>query len=980
MSNRLFLRRAVRNAFVAGALVSAGAYAGTANAQQQAPGADAVEEIVVTGSRLRRSRDFIEVSPVQTIDFEQIQTSGDLTLEEVVNSFPQLGPETSSTSNHTGGAGALTANLRSLGSTRTLVLVDGRRFIPADETGVVDMATIPSMLVQNIEIVTGGASSVYGSDAIAGAVNFTLRDAFEGVEVAYQFGETTRGDGASHKIDMLFGTSSADGRGNLMLHGSYTERDSVFVGDRGFAAQPLIPGSDGTFQEFGVSSIPEGFVALNSAQRAEIVGVDFDAAEAACPGPVQGLRFEEGGVPAPFCQPTDQYNYAAPNFLLRPLDRWQISALGSYDVADDIEAYAQMFYVKKQNEFQQAPLNIQPTTPGQETGTILIPNADTNPLFEQPLRDFFAANRDFFDPEGDGIFAVRGTARRFEEFGPRNVSFDSDAMNFTTGLRGDFDVGSRNWAWDTFFQWGRADTVQTNVGLLSRTRLDAGFELVEEDGVVRCERDFLDCQPVNIFGPGSLSPEAADYLSSSTTTRRRFTRAVSGASITGDAFDLPAGAVPVALGVEWRREGYQIRPDDPAMSGDLGQTPAMPIDGNYNIFEVFGETRLPLLSDLPAIQGLSIELAARYADYSTIGSVLAWNTSLDWEVNDQFRMRAGYGKAIRAPNLTELFSPVSAGFRGGVDPCWASSEPTAAQRELCIQQGVPENFIDDLSPGPAVGFNVETGGNINLDEEEATTTTIGAVFTPERLPSLMVSADYYRIKVEDAIAEVSPQALINSCFDTLDPNSVACQSITRLSSGLVDRLRAPLLNVAQREVDGLDVQVQYALDSVPHWLALPGRSADTTLDFMLVNSWQFENSSTPFEGGTKVDCAGYYDGTCSSGTIRITPDHRALLRANWRSGPLRISPEMRFIGNMKLSPDSAPNERGTIGSWVYWDVTAGYDVTDSLTLFGGVTNLFDKTPPVMGYRAGGDTNTEPQLYDVLGRRYFVGASVRFGGD
>ena len=978
MNNRPLLRRAVRHALLAGVALSTAGYAHIGSAQQAGAERAVVDEITVTGSRLRRDRDFVEVSPVQTVEFEQIQASGNVTLESTLNKFPQLAPDTTSATNQSGGQGVLTANLRGLGAVRTLVLVDGRRFVPADGTGLTDLAAIPDILIERIEIVTGGASSIYGSDAVAGAVNFITRQPIDGMEVRYQFGQASKRDGTGNKIDVLMGGSSD--RGSAMLHLGYAERDSVFMGDRGFSSQPLLANAQGILLPFGVQSIPETFVGVPSAFQPQIQGVDFAGAAASCPegAPgIQGLRFEPDGTPAAFCRSRDQFNYAAPNFLLRPLSRWQVSALGSYDVSENIEWYAQGFYVKKENAFQQAPLNTTPTTPGAPNGTLLIRDAAVNPLFQPALRDFFAANEAYFDPDGTGVSRVSGVQRRFNEFGPRNSNFVADSVNMATGLRGDIEIGNRNWDWDTFVQFARSDLSNVNQGQLSFSRLSAALNVELVDGEPRCVQDLLNCVPVNIFGEGSLNDEMVNYIRTSTSRNSAFTRAVAGASATGDLFQLPAGPVPLAFGVEWRRESFADRPDGVLQAGDTGGTPAQVVNGNFNIAEFFVETRIPLLEGLPGIESLALEGAARYADYSSIGSVLAWSTSLDWAVTGDLRLRGGFSRAIRAPSLEELNRPVSAGFRGGVDPCLAANNPTDAQKALCVAQGVPAALIDTLQLLGSEGFFVETGGNQGLLEEEADTLTAGLVYTPEFLSGLSLAIDFYRIKLERAIAEVAFQPLVNSCFATLDINGTACQSITRNDFGNIDRVRAPLLNVASRRVEGLDAQISYTFDQLPSWLSLPGR--DSTLSLSMVNSWQFENTTVPFQGAPELECAGRYGSSCSADALRISPGFRSLVRANWRSGNLRITPELRYVGRLKQAVGAFPNENGTVSSWIYADLTGGYDITDSISIYGGVTNVFDKQPPVLGFRSGGDSNTNVQLYDVLGRSYFLGVNVGFGG-
>ncbi len=929
-------------------------------------------EIVITGSRLVR-RDLVATSPITTIDSAIIQDSGAVTLENVLNNFPQLAPDNTSTTNQSGGSGVLSVDLRSLGAVRTLVLVDGRRYIPADVTGLADLSTIPDLLVERVEVITGGASAVYGSDAVAGAVNFVLKRNFEGLEANYQYGETSRGDGASHKLDVVFGANTADDRGNITAYGSYTTRDSIFMGDRAFSANPVLADAQGVFQPFGSGNIPGGLIGINTTQIPQISGVpNLNNANGACPVTPTGIRFGPNGEPLPYCRPVDQYNYAAPNFLLRPFERYQAAVNARYEVTDGVEAYGQFFYTKKENAFQQAAEAVTPSSSGQQAGTVLIPNADTNPLFTPQLRSFFAANRTFFDPDGDGVFTLRNVGRRFEEFGPRNVNYTADSFGFTGGLRG--DIGDSGWKWDTFYQYQRSEVSQRRENLLSRSRTTAGLDVILVNGVPQCRnREIPNCVPVNIFGTATLTPAQANFLSVNTTTDERFTRTVAGGSVAGDLFEMPAGPVSTAFGVEYRKDSFDSVPDEVALNNDLAAVSIAPIinGGSLDLFEVFGEVRVPILADKPLIKSLAVEGAVRYADYSTVGGVVTWKGAVDWELTDWMRLRGNYSRAIRAPNLNELFAPVGSGFIGGNDPCLAVNNPSAAQRTLCLAQGVPQAFINTLQIGGSQGFNRTTGGNPNLIEESADTITIGAVFQPLRQLSLTI--DYYDIKVDDAIATVDAQLLVNTCFQTLDAASLACQAITRNASGNIDQVRAPLLNIAQRRVRGLDLTANYGLD-------LPGAVAigeDARLAVQLVGSFQFEDSNVPLAGVAEVECAGFYGGPCSSDSVRITPDFRAFLSATYLSGPVTVRNTFRYTGDIELSPIAPPTQSNTISSFVYWDLFASVGFKEKFEVFGGVNNLLDKQPPVLGFAAGGDANTNVQLYDVIGRQYFVGAKVKF---
>lgn len=966
------LRQAVRRALLLSAIAASAA--GTQAANAQADDEEVIEEVVVTGSRLIRNRDLLAASPIQTVEIEDIQLSGNVTLEETINQFPQLNPDNTGTVNQSGGAGVLTADLRGLGAVRTLVLVNGKRYIPGDVTGLVDLATIPDMLVERVEIITGGASAVYGSDAIAGAVNFILRDDFEGAEIRYQYGQTGESDGENHKIDLLIGTNMADGRGNAVLNASYTRRDPVFMGDRSFSQQPLLADSTGQLNNFGSGNIPGGLIGVPSADFDQIQGVDLTNSDGSCPGAIQGVRFGANGQPFPFCRPTEQYNYAAPNFLLRPLERWQIGALGSFEVADNIEAYAELGYTKKENAFQQAPEAVAPTSFGAETGTLFIPNADTNPLFTQPQRDFFAANAGYFDADGDGIYTVQRTGRRFEEFGPRNTTIISDSFSMTGGFRGDLELNENTWRWDAFYQFQRSDFNFNQQGRLSRTATTLGLDAVVVNGEPECRIQLLGCVPVNIFGTDTLTPEMAEFLSTTTGREDTFDREVFGASIAGELFDLPAGPVSTAFGFEYREESFRTVPDEASRSGDLGGVPPIINGGELDVSEIFAEARLPIVNDLPLVESLAVEVAGRYSDYSTIDGVTTWKAGVDWEVNDWARFRGSFNRAIRAPNLDELFGAPSAGFVGGIDPCVVDNNPTEAIKQLCVQQGVPPEIVDNLQVGTSQGWSALSGGNENLNEEESDTMTVGFVLTPPAIEGLSVAVDYFDISVENAIAQVSSQALVNSCFDQLDINSTACQSITRLSTGNIERVNAPLLNLSTRDVTGVDLQVNYLLD-LPDAFAIGGGGA--TLDLQFVSTWQFDDTTVILAGQPEVECAGFYGGPCSSDAVRITPDYRGILQADWVTGPLRVGLQMRMIGDLELAENAFPNENGTLDAEYYFDLNGSYIINDRFQIFAGITNLSDNQPPAIGFRAGGDSNTNIPLFDPLGRRFFGGVTVTF---
>ena len=955
---------------MAGTIAAMTAQAPLAVAQQEGDD-DALEEVVVTGSRLIRS-DFVAISPITTIDNESIQYAGYVTLEDTVNLYPQLNPDNTSASNQSAGDGILAPDLRGLGSVRTLVLVDGKRFIPGSATGLTDLALIPDMLIERVEIITGGASAVYGSDAIAGALNFILKDDFEGIDFRYQFGESGEGDATTNKIDFLFGVNAPGQRGNMTVHASYTDRDPVFMETRAVSIQPFIADSNGVLQVFGSGNIPGGKIFVPSSDFGLINGVDLVGAAMTCTegGGIQGIRFDVDGAPFPFCRPTEQFNYSAGNFILRPLERWQFNATGHYDVSENVEGYAQVFYSRKENAWQQAPLATSPTSAGSPGGELVLPNADTNPLFPAPLQQFFADNAAYFDPDGDGTFVTVGNGRRFLEFGPRNRNILQNSFGITGGFRGDIELRDTSWKWDAFYQAQRSDLNETRVAGLSQSRITLGLDVITVNGVPECRVQLLNCVPVNTYGTNTLTPEMAEYLEVTTGRADQFERDVLGATIAGDLFDMPAGPVSTAFGVEWREESYRSEPDEVSASGDLGGTPPQFESGRYNVGEAFVEARVPI------VESLAVEGAVRYSDYSTIGGVTTWRAGLDWVPVDWARGRASVSRAIRAANLDELFRPVgSGGLTGGVDPCLARNSPTQAIKDLCVEQGVPVNLVDDLQVGASEGWTEFSGGNPLLEEEEADTVTVGVIFTPPIVDNLTFAIDYWNIELDGAISQERSQILVDTCFANLDNNATECQAIVRDSLGNVDFVNAPLLNIQKRTVDGVDLQVNYSLD-LPDGMAIGGGGA--TLDLQWVSTWQFSDETIFVAGAPPVDCAGFAGATCSSTNTRLTPDFRGLISAVYSSGDVAIRTKIQIIGDVELHADSVPINVFPLDEQYYWDLGANWFINERFEVFAGVNNLLDEKAPLMGFRAGGDANTQVSLYDTVGRRYFIGTTVSFG--
>jgi outer membrane receptor protein involved in Fe transport len=925
------------------------------------------EDIVVTGSRLIRT-DLTAPSPIAVVDEALIRSAGNVTIENTLNQFPQLGGGNSSSVNNGGGSGILTANLRGLGASRTLVLVNGRRFIPADSAGLVDLSTIPDALVSRTEIITGGASAVYGSDAIAGAVNFILKQDFEGFEGSYQYGQTFRDDGASHKIDLTFGANLGGGRGNVVVSGSYTKRDPVFQADRSFAQVPLGE-VNGKLVYSGSGNVPGTRVGLSSAQRAQLVGV------APPTGPctaVTGIVFGANGAPQAYCTPESSYNYAPFNYLLRPLERYQVSAIAHYEIADGVEAFAEAYYINTQNQSVLAPDSFVPITPGAPSQTLLVPNYATNPSLSPATRQFFIDNTAIFDPNNTGTASVVGGGRRADELSTRDNYYERNSLNLTAGLRGDFDIGGGTWRWETFFQYQRNKSDTRTEGMISQTRLALGLDtVVNAQGQVVCRNAILGCVPVNIFGFNSITPQAGTFLTPPRVSSDLFERKVAGASLSGSLFDLPAGPVAIALGVEYRDDQYESFPSPLDLANEYGAVSTRPTAGGYDVKEIFGEIGIPILSDRPFFHRLELEGAARFSDYSNIGSVFTWKVGGQWAPIDWVRFRGNYNRAIRAPNIGELFNPISEGFTSGTDPC-ANNNKSAEVRAFCIAQGVPAADVDNFQQA-ALGFNLRSGGNPNLEEERSKTLTLGVVVSPPFVSRLNITVDYFKVEVSNGIAAISANQTVTDCFANRNLASPTCQAITRLPNGQIDTVSTQQANLASIKAEGLDVQLDYQIPLSPG-LSVGGGSATVTLQ--AIGSWLFESSRQVLASQAPLDCAGRFGNGCIGTGAFGVPDFKLNLSATYNSDPLTVRLAARQIGRFELYPGATNVVKKASAQW-YADLSAAFRITKEFEINGGINNLFDNKPPILGVNLSGDANTDPSLWDVVGRRFFVGARVRF---
>lgn len=971
---------------VALALVACAGLTSPAFAQESDAGAKALDNVTVTGSRLVR-KDLNAPTPTTVVSEEDIKMSGSSTIESVVNEFPQLASGITSSVNAGGGNGSLTANLRALGPNRTLTLLNGRRMAMTTIEGNSDMAIIPDALVQSVDMITGGASAVYGSDAIAGAVNFTLRKDFEGMEAAFTHGQTDYGDGEYDKYDFIVGGNfGAEDRGNAVLSISYTDRKPIYQAGRGFSQNALVDRViDGKSQLVvgGSSSIPGGQLSMTAANRQKLIDAGLLSGSYTCDvGSINGIRFADGGQVLPYCNPDDMYNYGADNYLQRPFERKQFAALANYKITDNVEVYGEAYYSNIDSNWMYAPESATLSTAGY-SGKLLVQNYATNPGLLPAVRDFLigAVNAGVFSTTNDGAdVLIEQVGRRLNDNGasPRYYNNERSSLSVVAGLRGSFEVGDGYfWNWDGWFADHHTRNDSLTIGTLNRARFQQGMNTtIDANGNVVCVDQSRGCVPVGGLGIDSISPEAIAFITPPLANYQIYDRRMGGATLAGTLFDLPAGGVSAAFGVEYRKDSYISEPSQAQLAGEYSSQTSeyWPVRHNdsYSVKEAFTELRVPILSGKPWAYDLAVEAAYRYSDYSVLGGVDTWKVGFEWAPTEWLRFRGAYNEAIRAPNLSELYRDLSRTFRNGmIDPCSASYGLSDAQKAICVSTGIPAAEIDTYSQSQT-GLNGQTQGNLNLKEEKSETFTIGAVFSIPAISGLNFAIDYFEVDITDGIGTASPAEVINLC---LTGQSVYCDAIHRLESGQPDYVDTPLDNLAAEKVRGLDFQGDYrlALDS----FGIGGQQAQ--LNFTLLASFIFESTRQATAVSEVVDCVGVYDTVCISQSEGrwLRPDLKLNLSAGYHSGPLTVRAAGRMISGFEAS-DKIPNYpvQKVPAVW-YMDLSAKYAIGSSVELFGGIDNVFDRQPPVIGTGIVADANVDPVTYDVLGRRYFGGIRVRF---
>ena len=962
------------------AIASAPAFA------QQTAAADetaAEETIIVTGSRIAGANTQI-ANPVVAFGAEEIGRQAPTTIEQVLRDLPGSAPGIGQQVNN-GNGGVATFNLRGLGENRNLVLLNNRRVVPSTLGGVVDLNIIPIALIERADIFTGGAVTSYGADAIAGVVNFVTKRNFEGVALNSQFGMTERGDGQLFRISGVLGGNFADGKGNVTIGIDYTKVDPVLQGNRQIgqesrastctAAQNAAPGGCAA----ATLGVPQGSITAAPASLQSPLPSSGPFAD--------GAQFDGTAIVPGF----SNFNFNPLNLYQTPLDRWSLYAQGQYEVASGIEVYAEGFYTRSR-----VTTNLAPTGTFSQPFQLPLNNQFLTPTMQSQLCTFAGiANCGAAVAAGQEITTI--ISRRFVEAGPRVSSNVSNVLQVTAGIRGKL-TSTLNF--DLFGQYGEADRRNTSTGNALTDRVQQALRNCPAGSAAGCT-------PINLFGqPGTITPAMVNFIGfpASTFISTQF-ESVQGI-INGDIgvsspfADKPIG---IAVGAEYRKySGSQSADSLSATPGAIlgAGGAALPFVGSYHSTEVYGELIVPLVSDKPFFHELTVDGGFRYADYNTTGGNWTFKGGVRWAPIPDITLRGAWTRAVRAPNLGELFQPAVVGLNNlAVDPCQGTlGTANATVTALCSAQlaaaGVPASRLGTI-PAPIAGqVNQTTGGNLGLAPEEATTWTAGVILRPRFLDGFSLTVDWYRVSVTGAITAPTVGDVLNGCFGQANPNFSLCQLIERnpLTGGLsgdpatTGGIVRQLSNLGFLQNEGIDLTANYMHD-------FGGWKLNWTLNANHTMKSRFQSQPASFVR----ECTGFYSVSCDP----VLPEWSFNMRTTAIVGAFDASLLWRYISSTSYEPRTIANtlSPGVVGSFgstnpntivgayrripaFHWfDLNFGYDINDNLRLSMLVENLFDRKAPDVGNAIGSTAfnsgNTFPSTYDALGRRYTASIGLRF---
>lgn len=936
-----------------------------------------LDKVQVTGSRIVKRDNFAE-SPIYTVTQQDVKVSGNTAVEAYLNTLPQVVPSLSSQSNNPSSNGRAFIDLRGLGSSRNLVLIDGRRGMGSTAGGVVDINTIPAALIERVELITGGAAATYGPDAVAGVVNFITRSRFEGFALDSSYRITDQSDGIERSADMTFGNLFADGRGSAVFNAGYFNREPIGKGARAFSSQAssattsypggsFVPGTNTPSQ----ASVDAAFGPGACARTGGIGGFGFNPnGSLFCTGlqgdprDIVGYTGPQSDIATAFAPDFFSYNFEPDNLLVLPLERYNLFSNFQLNVNEYFNPYARAMYTNY-NALQA----LAPTPAAGSTGFTVLP---TNPFLSQQTRDLLASRA---MPDASFSFA-----KRFNGLGPRTGYTTHDVWQLTLGTKGDFFF---DFDYDVYGSFGRSVLNEAQGGNVRRDRVQTALNVTTV-----AQANAVCAGGLNLFGSAPISQACKDFISLEAKNLTTVEQGIAEAVLTRDLFTLPAGAVKTAIGASYRNLSFDFRPDSGLQPGLVaGFNQALPVKGDLNYADYFGEVSIPLVSKVPFVEELSTSIAFRLTDNNRFGNAETWKIGLDWKVNDLVRARAGFQHAVRSPDIAELFSPQVNSFPTftGQDPCNTTGANASNSQfgrngangsrvqSLCSQQSAVAGGANYNQPfGQATAV---TGGNPNLKPEEADSYTVGAVFTPKFDSSyakrISLTVDYYSISLEKVIGALDAATIVQRCFNrdgsnpTYSAANAYCQLFVRDgANGGVINLKQLQENQAFTDVSGIDVTTNWGLN------VGPGK-----LDFSLVASY-LESYKTQ-TAISPTDPSYEYAGTIGAATATAYPEWKGTLLTSYGMANWKAFLTTRYLDSMShanvVTGGSPVANTGVKEVW-YVDLAGSYEIIKNLTLRAGISNITDETPQI--YTPSVQANTDPSTYDVLGRRYFVGFNYK----
>ena len=1021
------LRRSFRHHLLASVALSAvGVTPCLAQDSSAAATAPTVEKVVVTGSRLKK-RDYSTTSPVTTIGAQTFELTQTTSVERLLNDLPQLVPGNTFTSNNAGGEDFATIDLRGLGANRTLVLVNGNRLPMSSTTGVVDINTIPAGLIDRVEVVTGGASAVYGSDAMAGVVNFVLKKDFEGMEVTTSAGQGEHGFAEERNVQALIGGNFAGGNGNITVFGEYFSREGLLQSKQGFSrtaaaicysagvysvcdsAQDAYDATDagGLVTIAGGSGTPPwGWIANNAANPfsglSGLLPTQFGAADTDCDPVTAGvavdsgnLSFNDAGELTPrFAKSTtaclvpdrtsgsSRYNFAPDNFIVLPAERYNLSMFGHYDLHENLKFSFGAIYSDSFTRVQLAP------TPA--TGIAVNYNPTLQTYIEANHPDLHAALQSRPDPYADFVLD-----RRTSELGTRNGKQENSSLNFFASFEGSLGP---DWNYEVSGSFSDVDFIAKLENSANKTALVqglAGCRGPRQAGLdnVLGTADDVDsplggaalpgCVQVDLFGANygnsPLDHDAmTNFLRVDTWSRTSVEETVVSGFVSGDLFDLTgAGPIAVVAGSEYRSSKASFEVDNEQRTGNIYGFNALQNQfGTVDVYEAYSEVSIPLLRDKPFVYNLGIEAGYRISDYNISGTTSTYKYGGEYSPFEWLKFRGIYNKATRAPSVFEAFQNGDQGFPSYTDPCRDVADDGDGTPDVpgvtlaeCTLAGVPLGEYPGFS---ANNTQVEafSFGNNALTPETAETTTLGIVLQTGNdwfgIGNFRASVDQYDIQIDDVILDLGAQFYINTCYTGTDAAAVAaaCARVVRDPlTGQIDFVNTFRANQGSLQTNGIDIQVDYRLDLDD--LGLDGILSINEL-YSIIDSYKINGDE--------------FIGTTSAAIGTALFDWKSVFSVNYAIDDWMVYsrwsyvPELPEIGFGTISGFGGVTPIAPAASYV--DVAVRYTPVDWLAITMTVNNVADDETPQTINGVFSQGNTDPQVYDVVGRSWYLSVKTK----